>query len=96
MAQIGTHTVSPNKIWIIPEHTVALLCDLAQLTTNDIVLNPCCGQGRLLSSTLQHGVQKVYGIESDPNLLSSTKSALKSYDSSRYILRQHDFLQWNE
>lgn len=96
MAQIGTHTVSSNKLRIIPDHTAALLCGLAHLTPNDIILNPYCGQGQLLSSALQHGTKKVYGIESDPNLLSSAKSALDSYDFSQYILLQHDFLQWNE
>ncbi|MDR0666834.1 MAG: SAM-dependent methyltransferase [Campylobacteraceae bacterium] len=44
---------------LTPTHITDLFCELANITSNDIVFDPCCGTGGFLVSAMKHMVKDV-------------------------------------
>ena len=60
-------------IVLTPQHITELFCDLANLTTDSIVLDPCCGTGGFLISAMADMINKSNGDESTIESIKKTQ-----------------------
>jgi len=49
---------SKTGLVLTPHHITDFFCDLANLTKDDVVLDPCCGTGGFLVSAMKHMIDK--------------------------------------
>lgn len=77
---------------LTPAHITELFCDLAELTTSDVVYDPCCGTGGFLVAALQRMFtlagndkalreqirkEQICGIELRPNIFTYACSSMR-------------------
>jgi len=66
---------SKTGLVLTPEHITDFFCDIANLTENSIVLDPCCGTGGFLISAMDYMIKKA-GNNSETHKRIKTKQLL--------------------
>lgn len=96
-------------IVLTPRHICELFCDLAQLKTDDVVFDPCCGTAgflitamhRMLSYTEDESLRKkikkesLFGIEEKPDMFSIATTNMILRGDGKSNLENKDFLRQN-
>lgn len=96
-------------IILTPKHITQLFCDLADLKTNDIVFDPCCGTGGFLISAMHNMLNKtkkndketqknirqkqLHGIELRPNMFTIATTNMILRGDGKSNLINDDFFK---
>ncbi|MFQ1014134.1 HsdM family class I SAM-dependent methyltransferase [Avibacterium paragallinarum] len=96
-------------IVLTPKHIVELFCDLAELTPQDKVFDPCCGTGGFLIAAMHHMLQQttndaqkrkikkeqLHGIELQPYMFTIATTNMILRGDGKSNLEQEDFIKQN-
>lgn len=96
-------------IVLTPKHIREIFCDLADLKTSDVVMDPCCGTAGFLISAMEHmlamsdkkSVQEnirknqLFGIESQPYMFTIATTNMILRGDGKSNLEPEDFLTQN-
>lgn len=80
-------------IILTPKHITDLFCDLVELKTNDIVLDPCCGTGgflisamtKMFNDTIKNKKLKGNDLLNDPDILNIKRNQLIGIEEQSYM-----------
>lgn len=81
-------------IILTPKHITELFCDLVDIKSNDIVLDPCCGTAGFLIAAMHNmfkqiaikkGLRTKREIESDPDIMNIRKEQLHGFELQSYM-----------
>lgn len=96
-------------IVLTPRHICDLMCDLVDVTSSDVVLDPCCGTGGFLISAMHkmlHGVdneakrtsikkKQIHGIELQPRMFATAVTNMILRGDGKANVECSDFLLKN-
>ena len=96
-------------IVLTPKHITELFCDLAELKTQDFILDPCCGTAGFLISAMHDMLQKtededikrkirknqLHGLELQPYMFTIATTNMILRGDGKSNLEQEDFLSLN-
>ena len=96
-------------IVLTPKHITELFCELAQLTTTDKVLDPCCGTAGFLIAAMHNMVKQtdddamrrsirrdqLFGIELQPYMFTIATTNMILRGDGKSNLQNQDFLRQN-
>jgi type I restriction enzyme M protein len=79
---------------LTPEHITDLFCDLVQLTTDDVVYDPCCGTGGFLIAALKrmiaqsgNDLEQIRAIKTNHLIGSEVRADMFTYACSNMMMR---------
>lgn len=96
-------------IVLTPKHITELFCDLAELKSNDSILDPCCGTAGFLIAGMHNMLQKtdnpeaqrnirknqLHGLELQPYMFTIATTNMILRGDGKSNLEQEDFLKYN-
>lgn len=97
-------------IVLTPRHICDLFCDLLNIQTNDIVLDPCCGTAGFLVAAMHHMLEKagndqakrknikkkqLHGFELQSNMFAIAATNMILRDDGNSNIKCEDFLRQN-
>lgn len=99
-----------NEIVLTPRHICDLFCDLLNIQTTDIVLDPCCGTAGFLVAAMHHMLEKagadqnkrknikkkqLHGFELQSNMFAIAATNMILRDDGNSNIKCEDFLRQN-